>query len=76
MNGETMHDNRHDNPSVFPVGHDGGHQGMSLRDYFAIKMAAATVASIGGRVVLTDAAIAQAAYLFADAMLAEREKKP
>ena len=79
-----------ENPAAFPcVGFGPAaayhlQEGMSLRDWFAgqalagytscldLQMAAAKVAKEAGRPV--EAEIAEAAYSFADAMLAERSK--
>lgn len=52
--------------------------GMSLRDYFAgqaLIMAAVIVADRGGLAGVAPSAIAEAAYLVADAMLAQRAKE-
>lgn len=52
--------------------------GMSLRDYFAAKAMQGLLAmpgSIGGEQELVYSAFAQAAYKYADAMIAERSKK-
>lgn len=52
-------------------------QGMTLRDYFAAKaMQAALPAIIAGATAdsETDARLARASYMIADAMLAERER--
>jgi hypothetical protein len=83
-----------ENPPAFPSaclndpGHPNSASGMSLRDWFAGRLAAAEVASAGANLdaaeALAEAAdiagqtiperIAFNAYQVADAMLAEREK--
>ena len=63
-----------DNTRAFPVGHDGGHQGMTLRDYFAAKAMAALVARDVDEPNDDASYYASQAYTVADAMLAERAK--
>ncbi len=51
--------------------------GMTLRDYFAAKAMVGIFASpknIGSNTILTEKDVAKAAYVMADAMLAERAK--
>jgi hypothetical protein len=67
---------------AFPRDHAAdGHNGMTLRDYFAAKAMAAMIAQYpcqaidyddGGRLIDSDA-LAGDAYIMADAMLAARE---
>jgi hypothetical protein len=52
---------------------DAGSEGMSLRDYFAAK-ALIGLFEFHGSGLLSEQEMAEAAYRFADAMLAEREK--
>ena len=58
------------NNQAFPVGYN-GHEGMTLRDYFAAKAMQADVSSINwsGDIDFT----VEMSYKIADAMLAERE---
>lgn len=50
--------------------------GMSLRDYFAIKSVVGCLADFPRWEGFDAQIMAEAAYSFADAMLAAREKKP
>jgi hypothetical protein len=63
-------------PGIFP--HTYSYGGMSLRDYFAAQAMAATIANPEYASVVrqpgSESPIARAAYLMADAMLAERSK--
>jgi hypothetical protein len=71
-----------DNPPAFP--HDGGvgATGMSLRDYFAAKVAATAVGftdwhdpEVNKKHLWKPEAIAKHAYAVADAMLLARQKE-
>jgi hypothetical protein len=65
---------RNDGGPAFPRDHRSlGHNGMTLRDYFAAKAMAAIVAS---KPITTYGAVAFNAYVMADEMLAAREAKP
>ena len=61
-----------DGGPAFPIADNVPWNGMSLRDYFAARMAPAVYAEADDDVVFAD--VARAAYHFADAMLAERAK--
>ncbi|WP_313534350.1 hypothetical protein [Sphingomonas sp.] len=67
-------------PAAFPNSHDNGWQsGMTLRDYFAGQVMAAVAADLAQDRNPIDPAdlpwlTAKGAYLYADAMLAERAK--
>ena len=68
---------REDGGAAFPV-NDGPkydqHLGMSLRDYFAGQVANECLA-LGARAKASVMEIAEAAYEYADAMIAAREKE-
>ena len=71
-----------DNPSAFPRGYaPGGHNGMTLRDWFAGQAAPLIWSSALDALTkeyktdqLAAEVVAKAAYVIADAMLAERAK--
>ena len=68
-----------ENPPAFPrptTDNSPGHEGMTLRDWFAGQVAAgfATATVAPGTRVPTATDAAQFAYRVADALLAEREK--
>ncbi|MFO0449880.1 MAG: hypothetical protein ACK52I_14680 [Pseudomonadota bacterium] len=75
---------RNDGANAFPSQYSLHPHGMTLRDYFAaasVPMIAATISfamnnpgSISGSAVINEQLIAQMAYAYADAMLAERAK--
>ena len=65
-----------DDTRAFPVGHDGGHQGMTLRDYFAAQALAGYITSAADINLTSVAVVATWSYQAADAMLRAREKKP
>jgi hypothetical protein len=65
------------NPQAFPTHPDGAHihDGMTLRDYFAAKAMQGLIAASGdadGCIDYSNTAVAQAAYLMANAMLKVR----
>ena len=65
------------NPQAFPTHPDGAHihDGMTLRDYFAAKAMQGLIAASGdadGGIDYSEAAVAESAYLMADAMLKAR----
>jgi hypothetical protein len=72
---------RNDGGSAFPMSasaYSGGHSGMSLRDWLA-GQALAGILALGNVAAVTaqhEASITEAAYGYADAMLAERKRNP
>lgn len=75
--------NAPDNPQAFPTGNpeQGGHDGMTLRDYFAgqamngIAGNQAFLRTASARTGSTESQLATAAYLVADAMLSARKEQ-
>ena len=73
-----------DGGPAFPRDHaHDGHNGMSLRDYFAAKAMQAMISKHGREDdnpgffdYATDDSIAKCAYIYADAMLEARKEKP
>jgi hypothetical protein len=70
---------RTDGGSAFPLvygdGREGEYAGMSLRDYFAAQALAGFCGNGGSWPKVDDGPeLARRSYLFADAMLAERER--
>ena len=64
------------NDQAFPVGYN-GHQGMTLRDYFAAKAMQGILAGSGeedGMVRYDAQALAEQVYVMANAMLEARKK--
>ena len=61
-------------PTVEENHYSAGGEGMSLRDYFAAKVAGAVWANLDMPVDYAADFTAEAAYRIADAMLKEREK--
>ena len=68
--------NKTDGGPAFPWMHTEGHGGMSLRDYFAAKALHGMLAAFAGETVPfpESAPAARDAYMYADAMLSERDK--
>jgi hypothetical protein len=61
-----------ENPSAFPALHLNGHEGMTLRDYFAAKAMQGFTAKYGSMLTNYDSR-AKESYKIADAMLNQRE---
>lgn len=72
--------NKPKNPNAFPIEYQDGEfqTGMTLRDYFAAKAMEGIISSTEGIGLEIDwrhiDIISQKAYMYADAMLKEREK--
>jgi len=62
-----------ENPSAFPALHLNGHEGMTLRDYFAAKAMQGHLSSSNYRPETSHTLLAELSYKVADAMLKQRE---
>ena len=65
-------DKKPENPSAFPALHLNGHEGMTLRDYFAAKAMQAFTTKYGTCLIKYDDR-AKESYKLADVMLKQRE---